>query len=116
MNKLEGELGRPATDEEMCKELDVTRDEYYDLLNKAKSVSLLNIDDSASFNRGDKKLLMGLLENRRTSNPFSSVNYKKALFVGSHPQSLRSVPIRPCPLWLHKFLNPAWQNYRNFVF
>ena len=78
MNKLEGELGRPATDEEMCKELAITRDEYYDLLNKAKSVSLLNIDDAASFNRGDKKLMVGLLENRRTSNPFSSVNYKKS--------------------------------------
>jgi RNA polymerase sigma factor for flagellar operon FliA len=76
--KLEGELGRAATDEEMCKELSLTQEEYYDLLNKAKSVSLLNIDDSASFNRGDKKLLMGLLESRRSSNPFASVNYRKA--------------------------------------
>jgi RNA polymerase sigma factor for flagellar operon FliA len=75
--KLEGELGRPATDEEMCAELDVTQDEFYSLLNKAKSVSLLNIDDSASFNRGDKKLLMGLLEHRRSSNPFAAVNYKR---------------------------------------
>jgi RNA polymerase sigma factor for flagellar operon FliA len=75
--KLEGELGRTATEEEMCKELDVTQDEYHDLLNKAKSVSLLNIDDSASFNRGDKKLYMGLLENKRSSNPAAAVNYRK---------------------------------------
>lgn len=76
--KLEGELGRPATDEEMCKELNMSQEDFHDLLNKAKSVSLLNIDDSASFNRGDKKLLMGLLEHRRSSNPFAAVNYKKS--------------------------------------
>lgn len=76
--KLEGELGRPATDDEMCKELNCSQEEFHDLLNKAKSVSLLNIDDSASFNRGDKKLMMGLLENRRSSNPFAAVNYKKS--------------------------------------
>ncbi|MBL7664882.1 MAG: FliA/WhiG family RNA polymerase sigma factor [Bacteriovoracaceae bacterium] len=76
--KLEGELGRPATDDEMCAELNITQDEFFSLLNKAKSVSLLNIDDSATFNRGDKKLLMGLLEHRRSSNPFAAVNYKRA--------------------------------------
>jgi RNA polymerase sigma factor for flagellar operon FliA len=77
-SKLEGELGRPATDDEMCAELEVNLDEYHILLNKSKSVSLLNIDDSASFSRGDKKLIMGLLENRRASNPYSAVNYKRA--------------------------------------
>jgi RNA polymerase sigma factor for flagellar operon FliA len=75
-SKLESELGRPATDEEMCKELDCTQEEFHDLLNKAKSISLLNIDDSASFNRGDKKLLAGLMEDHRDSNPFSAVSYK----------------------------------------
>src|SRR5690606_9965518 len=68
----------PATDDEMCKELECTMDEFHEMLNKSKSVSLLNIDDSASFNKGDKKLVMGLLEHRRSSNPFSAVNYKRA--------------------------------------
>lgn len=76
-SKLEGELGRPATDEEMCKELDIGKDDFYELLNKAKSISVLNIDDSASFNRGDKKLMMGLIENKKSSNPAAAVNYKK---------------------------------------
>lgn len=76
--KLEREFGRPATDDEMCKELECSLEEFHDMLNKSKSVSLLNIDDSASFNRGDKKLMMGLLEHRRSSNPFSAVNYKSA--------------------------------------
>tara|TARA_B100001971_G_scaffold214683_1_gene253602 strand:+ start:2831 stop:3565 length:735 start_codon:yes stop_codon:yes gene_type:complete len=76
--KLERELGRPATDDEMCKELECSLEDFHDMVNKSKSVSLLNIDDSASFNRGDKKLMMGLLEHRRSSNPFSAVNYKSA--------------------------------------
>jgi RNA polymerase sigma factor FliA len=76
--KLESNLGRPATDEEMCKELKLTQDEFYDLLNKAKSVSLLNIDDSTTFNRGDKKLMAGLMEDSRSNNPFSAVSYKDA--------------------------------------
>ncbi len=62
----------------MCKELECSMEEFHDMLNKSKSVSLLNIDDSASFNRGDKKLMAGLLEHRRSSNPFSAVNYKSA--------------------------------------
>lgn len=76
--KLESNLGRPATDEEMCKELDVTQDEFHDLLNKAKSISLLNIDDSNSFNRGDKKLIAGLMESSRQSNPFNAVSFKNS--------------------------------------
>lgn len=76
--KLERDLGRAATDDEMCRELNINQDEYHELLNKAKSVSLLNIDDSSTFSRGDKKLMMGLMEHRRSSNPFSAVNFKRA--------------------------------------
>jgi RNA polymerase sigma factor for flagellar operon FliA len=76
--KLERELGRPATDDEMCKELSMKQEDFHELLDKAKNVSLLNIDDSATFNRGDKKLMMGLLEHKRSNNPFSAVNFKRA--------------------------------------
>ena len=74
--KLESEFGRPATDEEMCQELSVSKDEFHELLNKSKSISLLNIDDSASFNRGDKKLMAGLMEDDHHSNPFTMVSHK----------------------------------------
>jgi RNA polymerase sigma factor for flagellar operon FliA len=77
-SKLEAELGRPANDEEMCKELKITQDEFFDLVSKAKSISLLNIDDSAIFNKGDKKLMTNLLESSRSANPFHAVNYKNA--------------------------------------
>ncbi len=76
--KLEGELGRQATDDEMCEELGLTQEEFFDLLDKAKAISLLNIDDSSTFSRVDKKLMMGLMENKRNTNPFSAVNYRRA--------------------------------------
>jgi RNA polymerase sigma factor for flagellar operon FliA len=74
--KIESAKGSPATDEEMCKELSINQDEFYDLLNKSKSVSVLNIDDSASFNKGDKKLISGLMEDNKNSNPFNAVANK----------------------------------------
>lgn len=74
--KLESSLGRAATDEEMCKALDISQDQFHSLLNQAKSVSLLNIDDSSSFNRGDKKLLSGIVQEGQLNNPFYAVSYK----------------------------------------
>ncbi|MBL6988391.1 MAG: FliA/WhiG family RNA polymerase sigma factor [Bacteriovoracaceae bacterium] len=76
--KLESDFGRPATDDEMCNELKISKDEFYDLLNKAKSISLLNIDESATFNRGDKKLMAGVMEGNRVNNPFAAVSHKDA--------------------------------------
>jgi len=73
--KLESKLGRPANDEEMRQELGVNIDEYHVLLNKAKSVSVLNIDDSSLFSRTDKKLLVNLIESRSNLNPFSSASF-----------------------------------------
>ncbi|OIQ19747.1 MAG: RNA polymerase sigma factor FliA [Bacteriovorax sp. MedPE-SWde] len=75
-SKLESKLGRPATDEEMCSELTVTKDEFHDMLNKAKSVSMLNIDDSATFNRNDKKTMAGMNEESKHVNPFTAVANK----------------------------------------
>jgi len=75
-SKLEANLGRPATDEEMCEELKMSQEEFHELLNKSKSISLLNIDDTASFSRGDKKLMAGLMESSRNNNPYMAVNYK----------------------------------------
>ncbi len=75
-SKLEASLGRPATDDEMCAELHMNQEEFHDLLNKAKSISLLNIDDSATFNRGDKKLMAGLMETNKSANPYNAVSFK----------------------------------------
>jgi RNA polymerase sigma factor for flagellar operon FliA len=76
--KLDKELGRPATDEEMCVELQCSMDEFHDLINQSKTVSLLTIDDTASMGRWDNKVMGSLMENSRSANPYQAVNYKRA--------------------------------------
>lgn len=77
-SKLERELGRMAKDEEVCEELGIDRDEFYDMVNTTKSVSILNIDESMTFNRNDKRSLTSFLEKNKSSNPFEAVNFKKS--------------------------------------
>lgn len=76
--KLDRELGRPAKEEEMCKELECSLAEFHEMVNQAKSVSLLNIDDSQAFSKGDKKQMMGLADDRKGGNPFSAINFKNS--------------------------------------
>jgi RNA polymerase sigma factor for flagellar operon FliA len=45
ISKLEYELGRPATDEEIAKEMNVDMDSFHKLLSETASVSLLSLDD-----------------------------------------------------------------------
>ena len=73
--KLETALGRPATDKEMCKELDCNLEEFHTLINKAQVVYFLNVDDSLSFNKGDKKLLATIMEDEHGSNPFAAASH-----------------------------------------
>ena len=49
---------------------------FSERLSLFTSVSVLNIDDSATFNRNDKKLMARLVENDKSSNPFTAVTYK----------------------------------------
>lgn len=74
--ELEAELGRTATDEEIAARLGVNMDEFHDLLNQVKPVSLLSIDDSATFSNVDKKSILNLLESCKLGNPFNQLNIK----------------------------------------
>lgn len=48
-SRIEHEKGRHATDEEVCDALGISRDEFHDMLNQVRSVSLLSYDDLSSF-------------------------------------------------------------------
>ncbi len=72
--KIEQERGRPATDEEVCEELKISQDEYYDLLNQVRSVSLLSYDDLSTVSKGDKRTALGMTENGKGANPYVEVN------------------------------------------
>jgi len=76
--KLEKDFGRSATDDEMCTELQCSMDEFHELINKSKSVSLLNIEDAAAMSKGDKRLMVSLMETSRSANPATAVGYKRA--------------------------------------
>ena len=74
-NRIEQQMGRQATDDEVCKELGINQEEYYDLLNQVRSVSLLSFDDISNFSKADKRSLHNFGESGgRAANPFSEVN------------------------------------------
>lgn len=74
-SKIEQLKGRQATDEEVCEELGINQEEFHDLLNQVRSVSLLSYDDLSSFSKSDKRTLHGFSENSsKAPTPFSEVN------------------------------------------
>jgi RNA polymerase sigma factor for flagellar operon FliA len=73
--KIEQSKGRHATDEEVCAELNIDQEEFHDLLNQVRSVSLLSYDDLSSFSKADKRSLHGYSESGpKSPTPFSEVN------------------------------------------
>jgi RNA polymerase sigma factor FliA len=74
-SRIEQQKGRHATDEEVCEELKISQEEYHDLLNQVRSVSLLSYDDIANFSKADKRSLHGLSEgNLKAPTPFNEVS------------------------------------------
>ena len=53
MNSLENTLGRPATDEEIMKDLRMTKEEFYDILDKMKGISLTSLNSEILNGDGD---------------------------------------------------------------
>jgi len=76
-SRIEQSKGRQATDEEVCKDLNISQDEYHDMLNQVRSVSLLSFDDVTSFSKADKRAMHGFGDGggvSRSPTPFSEVN------------------------------------------
>lgn len=59
--ELEARLGRPATDDEVVKELKMTKDRFYDILEKIKGISLISIDSDVFNSSGEKLYLEDIL-------------------------------------------------------
>ena len=76
MVKLEAQLGRTATDEELAESLGFNMEEYYDLVNQVRPVSVLSIDDSTTYSNMDKKSIMNLLEGCKLNNPLNQLSLK----------------------------------------
>lgn len=92
MIDLEAALGRAATDEEVAEKLNMSMDEFYDLLNQVRPVSVLSIDEAATFSNVDKKSILNLLEATKLNNPFTQLNLKSVKDVVT--QSIEELPER----------------------
>jgi len=74
-SKIEQQLGRQATDEEVCEQLNITQEEYHDMLSQVRSVSLLSFDDLTNFSRADKRSLQTNADaTGRGNSPYNEVN------------------------------------------
>lgn len=71
--KLEAELGRPATDEEVANELDVTVEEYDGWKNEAQFTNLVSLDDYLE--QGGGKMEAG--GSRRFEQPEQAIQKKE---------------------------------------
>jgi RNA polymerase sigma factor for flagellar operon FliA len=90
--QLEAELGRIPTDEEVAKTLNVSMDEFHELLNQVRPVSVLSIDDSQTFSTVDKKSILNILEGCRLNNPYNQLNIKTVKEVVT--QAIEDLPER----------------------
>lgn len=74
--ELESTLGRSANEEEVAQKLGISMDEYFDLLNQVRPISVLSIDDAATFSNVDKKSILNILEGCKLNNPLTQLNLK----------------------------------------
>jgi len=88
--RLEQRLGRTPNEDEITDELQITKDEYYDLLNQVKSVSILSLDEAGSFNSTDRKSILSLLESCKIPSPITQLNLKAVKDVVT--KSIESLP------------------------
>lgn len=73
---LEQRFGRAATDEEISTELGMPLEEYYEMVSKVKSITMLSIDDMVGPSYQDRKSLLDCLENTNSKNPFAQLKSK----------------------------------------
>jgi len=88
--RLEQRLGRIPTEDEMTTELNISKDEYFELLNQVKSVSLVSLDEAGSFNSSDRKSILNLIESCKIPSPLVQLNLKKIKQVVT--QAIENLP------------------------
>ncbi len=73
---LEQKLGRLVTDLEVSEAMGIEINEYYDMVSKVKSITLLSVDELLSPTKTEKKNLLEILENANSKNPFVDLKNK----------------------------------------
>lgn len=65
--ELEQKLSRLPTDKEIAEGLNITLEEYHNMLNQTKEVNVISIDESSVFNTDDKSSMLKILEDNYSS-------------------------------------------------
>lgn len=83
--ELEAQLGRTAADEEIASKLNISIEEFYDLVNQVRPVSVLSIDEASTFSNVDKMSILNLLESCKINNPLNQLKLKsiKGIVTGA---------------------------------
>jgi RNA polymerase sigma factor for flagellar operon FliA len=76
IKRFESQYGRRPTEEEISARLNMPVEEFHELVNQVRPVSLLSIDDQPTFSDSDKKSIANLLEGAKSGNPFNQLNLK----------------------------------------
>lgn len=90
--KLEAELGRSPSDEEIADRLQISMEEFHDLVNQVRPVSILSIDEANTFSSVDKMSILNLLESCKLNNPLNQLNVKSIKEVVT--KSIEDLPER----------------------
>jgi RNA polymerase sigma factor FliA len=88
---LEGELGRPASDDEVAAAMDVPLDEFHRLLQEVRSASILDIEAFRSFGGNRNGVdLYEVLADTETNDALTSLGLNEARVVIA--ESIESLP------------------------
>jgi RNA polymerase sigma factor for flagellar operon FliA len=90
--ELESQLGRTATDEEVAGKLSISMEEFYDLINQVRPVSVLSIDEASTFSSVDKMSILNLLESCKINNPLNQLKIKTVKAIVT--KSIEDLPER----------------------
>ena len=90
--ELESQLGRLPTDEEIAKQLNMSMNDFHQLVNQVHPVSVFSIDSSTAFSSLDKKSILSLLEGCKIDNPLNYLNDKTLKDVVT--QAIKDLPER----------------------
>src|SRR3972149_3732246 len=75
--KLEQELGRPATDQEMAEALELNIEEFYEILSQSRGAILFSLDDAGENPDNKAKNLLSLIADSEDKSPLFSIKLKE---------------------------------------
>jgi RNA polymerase sigma factor FliA len=94
-SRLEYNLGRPASDDEVAKEMDVDMDTFYRLLSETASVSLLSLDDlGEDDNDLSKRNLLEFIIQDDKDWPSHKIRYAEVRTMVA--KAIQSLPEKEC--------------------